>query len=359
MLPMIDAKARRGLFLLLAVLSLATLGLGCERRGKGDDTVSQETPPVLVEVSPVEKGQREQRYRYSGITYPWEARGLGFMVAGRITSIEVEQGDWVEPGQLLATIQPDDYQLVEQLADVQVKALRPNYKRVSELVRRGALPDIKLDEIEGQYKAARTQRKQAERQVAYTRLEAPARGIVMEKRAAVGQVTGAGMPVVVVLDVEQMKAKFGVSQRDLRCFAEGKTVTLDIPGLEGAREGRVHNIAFVPDTRTRTYDVTVALPNPAHDVRAGMTAHVSCVMESAEGFFVPIGAVKRSTAGQKIVLVLDEVAGLVRERSVEVGEIYGRELEITSGLAGGERIVTKGQSFVRDGAAVRVQGSEK
>ena len=166
------------------LLSLSILFLpGCQKLSGKEVS---ERSPVLVEVVQVEKSTKNMIRRFSGYAHPWESHGVGFLVAGRVTALPVEQGQLVSKGSLLATISAEDYKLVEQLADAQLEALEPNYHRVDSLVEKEALPQSALDTIKAQYDAAVTQKKQAERQVKYTRLNAPITGVVHELRTSVG-----------------------------------------------------------------------------------------------------------------------------------------------------------------------------
>jgi RND family efflux transporter MFP subunit len=337
-------------FALLLSLALGAAG-GCGDRAPASEGPS--APPIRVATQTVARTTAKVERRYSGYAHPWEAHGVGFLVGGRVTQILVSDGDIVAKGQMLATLAPEDYALMKRLADVQVEAIKPNFERVDDLVADKALPQATLDELKGRYEAALTQRKQAQRQLEYTRLRAPCDGVVMERRTAVGQVIGAGMPAVVVLDLSRIKARFGVPQQDLGLFELGREVTLRFPGVEGERVGTVHHIAFVPDPKTRTYDVVVAVDNADGALRAGMLTHVTVTAREAEGIFVPLRAVRTNANREHIVFLYDAQTSRVVERRVEKGDLFGTDLEVSSGLEPGDVVIVEGQGFVSPGDEVQ------
>ncbi len=336
-------------FVLMAILSCTGILVGCSSASGEEESLA---PPAKVEVVNVESRTVETQRRFSGYSHPWESHGIGFLVAGRVTSMRVSEGELVTKGQLLATIDPEDYQLVEQLASTQVKALEPNYHRVNSLVQKDALPQSNLDEIEGKYEAAVTQRNQARRQVHYTRLVAPISGIVHELRTSVGQVIGPGKPAVVLLDLSRIKIKFGITQRDLPLFKPGQDVDLEIQGIDRKFTGKVAFIDLVADDYTRTYNANIEVPNPENLLRPSMLAHLFVNDRRKEGFFLPIHCISHDQAGKPIVKIVDPSTLIVEERPVEVGERHEETLQILSGLKKGESVIVRGTNYVRQGDKV-------
>ena len=342
-------KMSRSALALLLSLALG-LGGGCrEASGQGPAPL----PPVHVRTQAVERTTREVMRRFTGYVKPWRAHGVGFLVPGRVSSLTVEEGDEVEVGQLLATLDPQDYALVRDLAGIQVKALKPNFRRVDELVQDQVLPKSQRDELWGKYHAALTQQEQARRQVAHTRLEAPVSGVVMSRETEEGQVIGAGMPAVIILEMKRVKVEFGVVQQDLVLFPKGTALTLEVPGQREPISGEVHHVGLVPDPKTRTYTLQVAVDNADGALRPGMLAHARMSVRRADGIFLPLWIIKRDAQARPVVYLLDEAEGRVVERVVELGALFGAEVAVTAGLEAGERVITEGQGFVSPNDEVR------
>lgn len=321
----------------------------------GPSSAESRLMPVAVDVATATEMTQKVLRRYSGYTHPWESHGVGFLAAGRVTSIGVNAGETVKAGQLLATLAPDDYSLYTELAAVQTEALAPNLKRVEELVAKKVLPQSQLDEIRGKYQAALTQEKQAKLKLGYTRLVAPIDGVVMQRLSSVGQVIGPGMPVVVILNLKRLKIEFGIPQNDLAYFSEGQEVSVNIPGTDQAHPGSVDHIDLVPDLNTHTFKLVVALDNAAGSLRAGMLAHMEVPIREVTGVFVPLLSLRRGAEGEASLMVLDPQTSLVRRQAVTLGELIGDKINIFSGLKSGDQYVVRGQAFLEDGAKVKVQ----
>ncbi len=335
----------------MALLAIwVPLSTGCSNRADVPATL----PPLPVKVMTVETGSQTVTRRFSGYTHPWEAAGVGFLIGGRVTSVQVKEGDRVRKGDLLATIDPNDYALIEQLTEAQLDAIKPNYERVVGLIQEDALPKARLDEVEGMYKAAVTQKKQAARQLAYTKLKAPIDGVVMNRGTAAGQVIGPGMPAVIVLNISKLKVKFGVTQKELGLFVAGNEVTVTFDGLAGPVAALVSNVALVPDLTTRLFEVTLEIDNADERLRPGMMGRIEVPVKRAEGFFVPLRSVKRDSGHNHVVYLVDADDKVV-ERPVVTGDLFGDQIQIVEGLEGGERLIFEGQAFVTPGEKVTVQ----
>ena len=348
----VRVPASRSLFLFLACLLLHMTVLGCSDRGTEE---AAEPPPVLVEVMTVEVSTESIRRRYVGHLHPWESHQVGFLTGGRVTEIRPSVGDELKAGQLIARLDPSDHSIYVDLAAIQKDAVEPNLERVRRLVEQNVLPRSQLDELEAKYQAALTQQRQASLALSQTRLTAPVSGVVMMRLASAGQVIGPGMPVVVLLEIDRLKANFGVPQRDLAWFSEGDIVEVRVLGFEHEREGKLHSIDVVPDPHTRTYGVSVALDNSSRKLRPGMICHLELAVSEIEGIFVPLTSVRRSRDGSHMVKLLDEAGDRVATREVELGQRVGENILIAEGLSPGERILVRGQTFVRDGDRVLVR----
>lgn len=336
-------------FLLLLVGLVSACG------GNSSAQSQPEQERILVEARTVHHEQRDVTGRFSGYAYPWDTHGVGFLVGGRVASIHVQQGERVSKGRLLATIDPTDYALVEKLAQTQVDTIAPNYERVDTLVNKDVLPRSELDVLEGRYKAAKTQAEQASRQIHHTRLIAPVSGVVHELPTAVGQVIGQGSPAVILLQLDKLKVKFGVTQQELGHFRMGDSFDIRFDGIAEALVGKIIHIDYVADPMTRTFNIVLEIDNPDHRVRPGMLGHINVVRRRMEGFFVPIGSVIRDTEGNYLLKIVAPDTHQVQARTVTVGERLGEDLQILSGLEGGEKVITKGSNIAAIGDRVEIR----
>jgi multidrug efflux pump subunit AcrA (membrane-fusion protein) len=117
----------------------------------------------------------------------------------------------------------------------------------------------------------------------------------------------------------------------------------------------VHAIALVPDPKTRTYEVTLAIDNADGRLRPGLLAHARRITREKEGLFVPLHLVKHDLQGRAVTMVFDAGSSTVVERPVTLGDVIGVDVLIAGGLAVGDALITDGDGFVVAGETVRAQ----
>lgn len=287
---------------------------------------------------------------------------------GYLDAVLVDRGDQVRRGQLLALVRPAD--LPDQLASArgalaQAQAstalARANRDRSEQLAPTGVVSQQELQAATAAAAAAEASLAAAQANVAAlatrlgeTRIESPLDGLVSARRvdpgALVGPATG---PVLSVERVDVMRAFVRVNESEspgLRVGQEARLVLEAMPGKIHA--GKVVRIAPGLDPIARTLDAEVQVKNPG-ELRTGMYGRCSIVVGiHPKAVVVPALAVQLS-GGKKYVYVLrgDKVARV----AVETGVDEGDTLEITSGLAPTDEIVTAGTDVLSDGATVRPQ----
>lgn len=329
---------------------------GCRGHGDGGARQDARRPASAVEVLEVAVERVAERRQLFGDVDAWRMIPLSFKVGGRIARLTVEEGDRVERGQLVALLDARDYRLQRDLARAQVEALQPHLERTRQLVRERALPRAKLDEIEGKMNAARIQRSQARAQLSYARLRAPLGAIVLQKRVSVGDLVGPTRPVVVLADLRRVKVILPVAQRDLRHFSRGMAIELTARGLPGTFRGEVHSVGYAADKTTRTFPVTVKVPNPApHALRVGMIVEARVTVTTHEGIFVPLDLVSRDEHGAPRVLLARK--GRAVERAVELGPLVGQRVRVVKGLAPGDAVIQRGLVNPGDRVAIGKAGA--
>ena len=319
----------------------------------------------------------------SGVEYAAEIRArtesrLGFRVGGKLVQRPAEVGQQVRAGQLLAVIDPQDYQLGAQAARAQLAAAQTqrdlaaaDFKRFESLREQGFISAAELDRRQAALQAAEAglaqARAQADVQVnqaAYTRLLADAYGVVVAVEAEPGQVLAAGAPVLRLARQGPRDAVLSVPEDRVQQLRTGQaaTVALWSQGSSGATtlKGTVREVAAAADPATRTYAVKVALAENQAQPPLGATASVRLqsvgVATAASGsapawIRLPSASLWKQGQGSA-VWVFDAKAQQVRARSVQVAGLDGNEAVITSGLQPGEEVVVAGVHVLTEGQSV-------
>lgn len=296
---------------------------------------------------------------------------LGFRVAGKLTQRLVDAGQRVGAGQVLATLDPQDYQLSAQAAQAQLLAAQSqrdvalaDYKRFENLRAQGFISDAELERRESALKSAdaalvqaRSQSQAQSNQLGYARLQAGAGGVVTALEAEVGQVLAAGQPVLRVAHDGPRDAVFAVPEQFVTRWRVGQTLQAQLPGHSQPVSGRVREIAASADPVTRTFTVKLALPG-SERWPLGSTVTVFAPKDAGaalQAISLPTTAL-RQDGQDTAVWVLDEASMTVRSQTVTLGPVQSQQVVIASGLQPGQKVVVAGVHVLSPGQKVSLYG---
>ena len=348
---------------LLIVWVGALLLAGCGR----------EAPPPSADIRPVRAEQVGVRAEHSGTRYAGEVRArheteLAFRVAGRVQTRAVEVGTQVKAGQVIATLDPQDYVLAVGAAQAQLTAAEAEAKlaqqdlqRFSELRAQNFISQAELDRRRTTAEAAQARARQLRaetarqgNQQAYTRLTAPHAGVVTAITLEPGQVVAAGQPVAQLARSGEREVRIDVPENALDALRAARTLAIRLWSAPDVRyAGRLRELSPMADAASRTYSARVSFAEPDAAVKLGMTATVEVGGVATPGLSVAQAALFKIN-GQPQVWVVDRKTLKVAARSVQLGALSGDRAAIVSGLAAGEWVVTAGVHKIAPGQRVRL-----
>jgi RND family efflux transporter MFP subunit len=345
-----------------------------------------EKPPVPVGVSPVQTYTGEQGVRYSANVGPYTRVDLAFKVGGYVERIleqhgpdgvlrDVQEGDIVSRGTVLAQVRQSDYQekLTEaksRLAEAEalLQKATQDLDRAKRLFATQSITKPEFEAAQAQFDAARAKEQGGhalveEAQIALrdTSLRAPMQGVVLKRLIEVGSLVGVGSPGFSIADMSSAKVVYGVPDTLVRKTKLGSPMTITTEAVPGREfHGRITAIAPNADARSRLFDVEITVPNPERLLKAGMIASLQVPDGPApiSPQVVPISAIVRSkTDPTGYALFVVEQRGdqqVARVREVKLGETYGNLIAITSGTTVDETVIVTGATLIVDGQRVRV-----
>ncbi|MDG4855787.1 MAG: efflux RND transporter periplasmic adaptor subunit [Mesorhizobium sp.] len=346
---------------------VAALGLaGCSQEKKA------EAQEVIRPVKVVEIGEAEttRQLDYSGSVRARTEMNLGFRIAGKVTERLVDIGQHVNEGDVLARVDPSDYELSVKSAEAsldaaerQVETVDLARKRAEQLYAKNFAPKSQLDQAVLSYDqavatrdAARSTLAQAQNQVHYTDLKAGKAGIVTAISADIGQVVGAGTPVMTVAVDGEKEVLIAVPEMDIAGFRPGKEVKASFWSDEALTlDGKVREVAGSADPQSRTFAVRVSLPNDPR-VLLGMTANVAATVGSkAQLVSIPLTAMAEKD-GKHIVWTVDRASDTVHPRPIKVANFTADGVAVAEGLKQGDVVVAAGTQFMTDNLKVKPSG---
>lgn len=348
----------------LVVIPLATLLLlaAC---GRSEEPPAPEVRPVRVMT--VAKATAGDIVALTGTVQAQTEINLSFRIDGRLIERNVNVGDTVRPGQLIARLDSQNEESSLQATRAQLAAARAqqvearnNYDRMKDLVAENAVSRSTYDSAEAMRKTADSQVESvqsqvtlAENRLSYTRLVSDVAGVITAQAVEPGEVVGAGRPIVQVAREGSRDAVFDVPARVKDASQLNGSFTISLvsdPAITAA--GVVREVSPRADPVTGTFRVRVRLVNPPAAMRLGTTVTGRLKLASTPSIDIPPSAITRA-GGQAAVWVVDPKTFQVAARPIEIRSSDPVRVEIASGLNPGDIVVTAGVQALRPGQKVR------
>ena len=334
------------IFLPIACL-LAAVSCGSNASQTSAGAVAAEVVPN-VEVAVAETRDVPQDNTYASTVQAYAVNNIMPQSGSRIRKINVEVGDYVQKGQVLAEM--DRLQL-EQL-ELQIQNDELEYARLKGLYEEGGVSQSDLETAELGYKVRRTNYENVKEN---TILRSPVTGFVTARNFDVGDMFSLSAPLFVVQQVVPVKLLVGISESEYTLIKKGDQVALSVDAIPGRSfTGKVERLYPVIDAATHTFKAEVTVANTDKVLRPGMYARVTVNFGARRSVIVPDKAiVKQEGTGTRFIYALQD-DGTVSYLPVTVGRHMGAEYEVLSGLEAGAKVVVKGQASLRDGIKVNV-----
>ncbi|MEW5746779.1 MAG: efflux RND transporter periplasmic adaptor subunit [Nitrospirota bacterium] len=342
------------------------LTAGCSDK-VGPGAVEVKRPVVTgVALTTITPATVDDFYETSGTVKAKTVSAVASRTMGTITAVRVREGDRVRAGQVLMTIDDRDMAQRVQAAERAVEAAQQQkaleditYQRYRKLLDEKAVSRQEFDEVETRrtvaelgYERAKAQLREAQVGQGYARITAPTSGVVVEKKADAGSMAVPGVPLLVIEDTSSFTVEAQVDERLSGSLRAGMPVEVAIDATGQRLTGAVSEIVPAVNAQSRTFLVKSAIAGPA--LRTGLYAKVRIPVGAKEVIVVPQQAVVEK--GQLTGVYTVDARGIVTYRLVRPGKKHGGMVEILSGIAPGERVITDGLERAVDGGIIQSTG---
>ena len=338
------------IFKTIIVASAALVAAGCGNKPSNQTAQTQVVEEVAPSVAVVQVSSREvpQTATYTSTVQPYVKNNIAPQMAGRITKINAEIGDFVKKGQVLAEI--DKAQL--QQAQLQLHNQEVELERLRALYNAGGLSKSDLEAIELSYNVIKTQ---VENLLENTVLCSPIDGVVTARNYDVGDMYAMSMPIYTVEQIKPVKLLVAISESEYNKVKKGDSVEIKADALPSVTfNGKINKIYPTIDPSTRTFTAEVVVENNYNSLRPGMFARVTVDFGSSNNVVIPdVAVVKQQGSGERFVYILNE-DGTVNYQKVLLGRRMGAEYEVLEGIQDGAKVVIGGQIRLKDGIKVTV-----
>jgi len=380
----------------LCLLAAALTLPGCQdapSQAAAPATGARPAQPRPVKVTPAAEQTTDQRVSATGTLAADELVVAGTKVAGRVTELPVDLGTPVKRGQLVARLDPVDFQhRVDQAVaalqqararlglsrdgtddrvDIEQTALVKQARavldeavltrdRMERLLHQGLVAQAQLDTAisglgvaEGRYQDSleevrnrqavlvqrRSELELARQQLADTVIVSPIDGAVSERRAAVGEYLAAGAPVATLVKITPLRLRLAVPEREAASVRAGQTVLVAVEGVAGEHKGVVARLSPAISELNRTLLVEAEVPNDRGMLRPGAFAKADIVLSGGVRVITVPATSIVTFAGVEKVLTVDKDKAV--ERRVQTGRRLGDRVEVVAGLPAGTPVVTQ------------------
>lgn len=361
-------------WIMLAVIFLLTIGsAGCSTgASEQDNNDAYKTVGIVVTKMQLE----DETLSYTGIIEPDVVKNLSFKMSGRINEIFIHEGDYVEEGTKLATIDAQDIMMQAEGLESQIQAAKKEGRKADEaflyskeqydhyttLYENGAVSKATLDAKSLAYEQAQlnsgiTQdninRLLSEKTRLFESIEdgtlyADQSGVVNSIMFEESEFVAPGQPVLIIGSREQ-KLIIQVTREDRKRMESGQKIYYTIDNEK--KEGSIIFVDRVADTLTSTYKVEIGIDE--EELLSGTIARVEVVVGKSEGIWIPIQCIQSNT--NDFVYVVEE--GKSKKRSIKVVTIK-EDQALVEGLEEEEQLVVSGMKSLVEGMSVEIQELE-
>lgn len=341
-------SARVSSFYTTLLLLIILLVSGC---GSNDNPAPQETKKAaskLVKVTEAKLKTLQEVLEITGTIEPENTANIISSVEGKITKLNVREGDFVKEGQIVARISPMLREDVVTAAKIKVESLE------EELKNNGNNQELnkKFKEAKENYEFALDQYKEIS-------IVSPSKGVVSKRLIDLGDMVAAKSKILEVTSANSFKINLTVAATDLRKLKIGQKAKLNLDACPDRNfTGTITRVYPEIDPLTRNGIVEVKLDNPCPNVKSGMFVRASFITKIYKDVLTVPSQAIITKMDKKNVFIIDEN---MKAKSVEIETGFGtkEDVEITSGLKPGDKIVIEGQQALKNGTEVNIQPDKK
>ena len=331
---------------------------GCTSNSKAREENGYET---VVEVQQVRYVNDSERIRYSGTIEESVTIPAAFAVNGIVKEVHVHEGERVQEGQLLATLDDTSFRNAYLMAEATYNRAMDAVERLRPMHEKGNLPDIKMVEAETGLQQATAARDLARKNLDDCRLVAPGSGIVGQRNIEIGGGALPGATAIRIVQINTVKAVIPVHENEISQLALGMKAEVTIPAL-GDHEwvGSIDEIGVVADPLSHTYRVKLTIANRDHLIKPGMICNVVIFKDNEEtALRLPVAAIQVDENRNSYVYVVNPGDMTAHKKRVKTSGFLRDGISVKSGLDPDELVVISGQHKLYENAPVAVMNMDE
>jgi membrane fusion protein (multidrug efflux system) len=319
------------------------------------EAADRKTPPPVV-VAEVKESRFVDRIEALGTLRANESVDVKANVAETVTQIAFNDGQRVSRGDILVKLLAIEEEALIVEAQSTANEAKQQFERAQQLARTGSSSVASLDEARRVYETARARLGAIESRLTDLRIVAPFDGVVGLRNISIGALLQPGDLITTLDDDSVMKLDFSVPSTFLPVLRPGIPITAEARAFgDEPFKGEITSVSSRVDPVTRSVTVRAQIPNPGRKLLPGLLMTVEVLSNERDSLAIPEDALMPEGT-KNSVYVLDESLSppVIRRRDVIIGTRRSGEVEISEGLTAGEKVVTRGDMTLTDGAPVSI-----
>lgn len=341
--------AIQGTFIFAAILTSSCSSEMQSKNLSNEDSTSA----IPVEAASVQTGDISAYYSSTATLEAEQEAMVVAKVKGIVKKLAVEEGDYVEAGKVLATLEDEQLMLEAERAKATMDRLNNELKRKEELYNKNLVSAQEFENAKYEFQAQQSAYKLAQLQLKYSQIKAPISGIVSDRLIKVGNMINANQEVFKITDFDPLLAVLKVPEHEMDKIQKGQQTLIRVDAIKGKTfEGRILRISPTVDPETGTFEVTVSIKDESRQLKPGMFGRVRIVYDTRRNaLMIPKNAVMTEDGNNSVYVIKNKLA---YRRPVTTGYVDGNDIEILQGLTQADTVVTIGQSSLQDSSLVEI-----
>jgi RND family efflux transporter MFP subunit len=313
---------------------------------------------TLVTTAPVKKARFDHYVEIQGTVQTDDFVNVSSEMGGRILELKVDEGDNVRKGQLIARL--DLEQLEKQIAEVQTSLdlAQEVYERQKRLWDQNIGSEIQFLQAKNNKERLEKSLETLNVQLGKSKVYAPISGVVERVMLKAGEMASPGMPLIQILNTNQVKVVASVPENYLKAVRKGDRVTVKFPALDEERQAPVTLVGRTIDPSNRTFNVEVDLGNSSGQLKPNLLATMLINdFSEDDAITLPIELIQQEVGGKNYVYVVGDSEEGTRAKKVYVktGKSYEGEIIITEGLQGTEQLIIDGARAISNNDLLKIK----
>jgi RND family efflux transporter MFP subunit len=323
---------------------------------------------VAVEVGTVARKEIVPKMTFSANLEPLWSADISSKVDGRIAALNVDEGDTVSAGMLIATLDTDELmaQVIQaqgslQASQASLEQAELNYQRNAQLVEQGAVSQQVMDSARttrnlnlGQVRSAQGNLDLLRARLSNASVTSPRNGVVLKRYLQSGYYAKAGSGIISIGDVSKLLAKAIVGEAQIAQLAVGTQVKIKVGALQNKEfVGVITRISPTAALPSRTFTAEITISDIQGILKPGMFVNAEVPSSAAQNALVVPESALVSREDQKTVYVVGS-DNKVQQKVLKLGYVGEGFAEVLSGINEGDRIVLSGQNKLKDGSVISV-----